>query len=151
MQGSYKVVDDSTVEITELPVSTWIREYKNYIETLIEKNEIKDLREFHTENRVHFIMEGVESCDIDRDSFIKKFKLETRIDSTNMVLFDSKGKIRKYDSPLDIITEFCEERIKIYEKRKIYLENKLKSEVALLINKNKFIKEMIDDTLNIRK
>ena len=79
MQGSYKTVDDSTVEITKLPVSTWIREYKNYIETLIEKNEIKNLREFHTENRVHFIIEEVESCGIDRDSFIKKFKLELEL------------------------------------------------------------------------
>ena len=151
MQGSYNVVDDSTVEITELPVSTWIREYKNFIETLIEKNEVKDIREFHTENRVHFILEGLEASELSKDDFIKKFKLETRIDSTNMVLFDSKGLIRKYASPLDIITEFCDERIKVYEKRKTYLENKLKSEVALLKNKNRFIQEMIDETLNIRK
>ena len=33
------------------------------------------------------------------EGLVKKFKLTTTIGTTNMDLFDSDGKIRKYDTP----------------------------------------------------
>jgi DNA topoisomerase II len=33
------------------------------------------------------------------EGLVKKFKLTTTIGTTNMHLFDSDGKIRKYDTP----------------------------------------------------
>ena len=52
--GTYNVVDDELLEITELPIGKWTRDYKNYLEELASKDEIEDIREYHQENRVHF-------------------------------------------------------------------------------------------------
>ena len=37
-KGIYKWLDDSTLEITELPIGTWTENYKEYLEDLIIKN-----------------------------------------------------------------------------------------------------------------
>lgn len=38
---------------------------------------------------------------------------------TNMVGFDAQGRLRRYESPLDILREFCEVRLQFYQKRKV--------------------------------
>jgi DNA topoisomerase II len=75
------------------------------LEKMIESNEIQDIKEFHTENRVHFILEGVDT-NLDEMEIIKKYRLESKIDTNNLVLFNSNGVIKRYNSPLEIISEF---------------------------------------------
>jgi DNA topoisomerase-2 len=38
--------------------------------------------------------------------FIEKFKLESLINATNMHLFDHEGRLRRYNSALDIIDDY---------------------------------------------
>jgi hypothetical protein len=38
-----------------------------------------------------------------------------------MMLFDAEGKIKRYDSPEDILTEFFDLRLQYYEKRRVAL------------------------------
>ena len=52
--GNYNIPDDDVLEITELPIGKWTRDYKNFLEELAAKDEIEDIREYHQENRVHF-------------------------------------------------------------------------------------------------
>jgi DNA topoisomerase-2 len=56
VSGIYNVLSDDELEITELPIGKWTRDYKNYLEELAQKEEIEDIREYHQENRVHFIL-----------------------------------------------------------------------------------------------
>ena len=49
-----------------------------------------------------------------------------------MVLFNSKGKIQKYENVNDIIEEFYKVRLEFYGKRKEYLLSKLKREVEII-------------------
>lgn len=46
------------------------------------------------------------------------FKLTSKINTSNMICFDFEGKIRKYNSPEDIIDEFYPKRLAYYQKRK---------------------------------
>jgi len=39
----------------------------------------------------------------------------------NMMLFDAEGKIKRYDSPEQILTEFFDLRLQYYEKRRVAL------------------------------
>jgi len=48
-----------------------------------------------------------------------KFKMVSYINTTNMVAFDPTGRIRKYESPEDILTEFYHLRLEYYQKRKV--------------------------------
>jgi hypothetical protein len=42
VKGKFKVTDNR-LEITELPVKKWIRDYKNFLEELAINNEISDI------------------------------------------------------------------------------------------------------------
>jgi len=71
------------------------------------------------------------------------------MNETNMVLFDSEGKIKKYKNALDIIDEFATVRLKYYDLRKKYLINKLTMERDLLSNRARFIKMIVEKRLHI--
>ena len=47
------------------------------------------------------------------------FKLTTKINTSNMMCFDFDGKIKKYNSPEEIIEEFYPLRLAYYQKRKV--------------------------------
>jgi hypothetical protein len=50
ISGRMRVKDKDTLEITELPPNKSIRDYKTFLEKMIESGEVKALKEFHTEN-----------------------------------------------------------------------------------------------------
>jgi DNA topoisomerase-2 len=77
------------------------------------------------------------------------FKLRTSIAETNMVLFNHEGKIHKYKSPLEIMEEFANVRLKQYDVRKKYLVDKLTLERDLLSNRARFIAYIIAKKLHI--
>ena len=47
------------------------------------------------------------------------FKLTSKINTSNMVCFDFDGKIKKYNSPEEIIEDFYPKRLAFYQKRKV--------------------------------
>merc|ERR1712176_580137 len=73
----------------------------------------------------------------------------SNINETNMVLFDSQGKIKKYKNVLEIMNEFAQIRFKMYKRRKEYLIDKLTLERDLLSNRARFIKMIIEKKLKI--
>merc|ERR1719437_256841 len=66
-----------------------------------------------------------------------------------MVLFNHEGKIHKYKSPLEIMEEFANVRLKQYVIRKQYLIDKLTLERDLLNNRARFIAMIIAKKLHI--
>lgn len=57
--GNYEINEDGDLVITELPVGKWTRDYKTFLEELADSKNgeiVEDIRELHTENRVHFIV-----------------------------------------------------------------------------------------------
>jgi DNA topoisomerase-2 len=116
---------------------------------------VEDLKEYHTNNRVHFeiklLDEFFEEYKEDPEKVIKTFKLQTSLNITNMVLFDRNLKIRKYNQIEDILEEFYELRISYYERRKTYLLSNLKRDLEILDNKVRFILAVINEDIIIRK
>jgi len=118
------------------------------------KTKIEDIREYHTERSVHFsvkmspeelkTVKGKENGGINQS-----FKMSGSISETNMMLFDSDGKIQKYKNPMAIMEEFATVRLKYYKIRKEYLIQKLTLERDLLSNRARFIKMIIEKTLKI--
>jgi DNA topoisomerase-2 len=106
---------------------------------------LKDIREYHTEHFVNFKIElssenlaKAESLGLE-----KVFKLKSTVGTSNMVLFDPNGKIRRYETALEIIEEFSALRIEMYGKRKAYLMSKLARELEILDNRVRFIKLIV--------
>ena len=76
--------------------------------------------------------------------FHKKFKLESSLNTSNLVLFDRDGCLKKYSNVMEILKEFFEVRLEIYRKRKDWLVGQLEAEAAKLTNQARFIMEKIE-------
>lgn len=164
--------NDYTVEISELPVGTWTQVYKEQVlEVMLHGpdtpassankapfvQQINDYKEYHTECTVRFVVK-MSSKQFqyanDQGGLHKFFKLQRTISLNNMVLFDSKGCLRRYESPLEILKEFYGMRSQYYVKRKAYIVDMLGAESGKLDNIARFIVEKIEGKIkveNLRK
>ncbi len=54
-------MDEDHIEISELPIKKWTRDYKTFLEEQMSSKDgdpdIKDIREYHAGNRVHFVVQ----------------------------------------------------------------------------------------------
>jgi DNA topoisomerase II len=56
-EGTYHMkenTDEPILVIDELPIYKWTKDYKQFLETLIDEGVIEDMREYHSHNRVRF-------------------------------------------------------------------------------------------------
>ncbi|MCO5599921.1 hypothetical protein L7F22_054028 [Adiantum nelumboides] len=154
--GTVTQKDEKTWEITELPIKTWTSTYKEGLEERVIGTEkvpatIKEYKEYHTDTTVHFVVElnpkgQAEVAEKGAEAF---FKLSSQISTTNMVLFDHQGKIKKYTSPEEILDDFYLLRFEYYSKRKDYLVDELKLQYERLSNQARFVQMIINKELQI--
>ena len=163
-QGNYKIIDENTVQITELPIGVWTQDFKEHLEKLMEtstkkKATVKSYIDMSTDVNVDFTVKLVpgrlnkllKSIVDHSNKFEKTFKLITTRTTTNQYLFDNNQQIRRYSSVEDIIHGYFPIRYNLYEKRKKYQIAYLKRDIQILSNKARFIKEQCDDTLDLRR
>ena len=148
--GVYSRINNTTIEITELPIGKWTQTYKEFLESLIEQNEIIDYTNNCDDLTINFKV-TMQKTVIDQlvkdNEVIKKLKLTSTINTSNMHVFDSDCKIRKMSCPEEIVYRFYKVRIKHYTKRKKYLLEKIQNEYSILESKIKFIKYVIDEKI----
>jgi DNA topoisomerase-2 len=68
-----------------------------------------------------------------------------------MNLFNSEDKLKKYERVEEIIDDYYQNRIKYYEERKKYMIDALEKEIMILSNKARYIKEVLDGTIDLRR
>lgn len=70
---------------------------------------------------MHFIvsMDAKQLEKAEQQGLLEFFKLTSKLSTTNMICFDFEGKIKKYDSPEEIIEDFYPMRLAYYQKRKV--------------------------------
>ena len=81
----------------------------------------------------------------------KLLGLFTTQSTTNMNLFDAHEKLRKYATINDIIEDYYLERRALYAKRKAAMLAQMANELRLLTNRAKYIQEVLDDKLELRR
>ncbi|KAK9768521.1 DNA topoisomerase 2 [Basidiobolus ranarum] len=155
--GIITKLSPTTIDITELPIRSWTQSYKDYLESLLAERDkgepfIKDYKEYHTHSSVHFTIELSEEKmrEAEAVGLEKKFKITNYISTSNMVCFDKDLKIKKYQSPEEIIEEFFEVRLIYYVKRKEWLLSQLNQKKEDLENKARFIREITNGTLRVQ-
>ena len=170
IKGVYEKIDNDTVLITELPVGTWTMSYTTFLETLMDghtdKNgkrvppTIRDFSSLSTEVNVRFkitfprgkLKDIENSIDVNGINGIEKIlKLTTTVSNTNIHMFNSEGKLRKYNSVPEIIDDYYNVRISVYNKRKNALINAYESKLIKLSNKAKYILDTLNDKIDLRK
>ena len=137
----------SGFEVSELPINMWTNKFKEFCEDLQEEKKLKTMKNYSTPNEVKFILTNGNEFECS----IESLKMHSYLYTSNMVLFDEKNKIKKYDSVFEILNRFCVVRYRYYHLRKEYQLRQLGVELKMLQNKERFISEVMDDTLDIMK
>jgi DNA topoisomerase-2 len=153
--GIYKWINETTVEITELPVGTWTENYKEYLEQLIINNNNKYLKSFenhYTAKNVKFILKLNDDCKEELEpKFLSEFNLTSpkNLSLNNMHLFSVKGAIKKYNTTVEIIKEWSVIRLhKYYERKERQLEI-LVEDYNIMSAKIRFITDIISGNIII--
>ncbi len=81
----------------------------------------------------------------------KLLKLYTTRSTTNMHVFDEKEKLVKCQKVEELVERYMRVRMDYYIKRKAYQVIALEKESTILSNKARFITELLEDTLDLRK
>ncbi|XP_071112129.1 DNA topoisomerase 2-alpha-like isoform X2 [Haliotis cracherodii] len=157
VSGEVAIIDDQTIEITELPIKIWTQNYKeDVLEPLLHGSDktqplITDYKEYHTDTTVKFLvkMTPEKLAQSEEAGLHKVFKLQNQITTSSMVLFDHKGCIKRYTTAVEILREFFDVRMDMYKRRKDYLEGMMSAESLRLDNIARFIIEKIEGTIVI--
>jgi DNA topoisomerase-2 len=156
--GIAKQTGDTEVEITELPIRTWTQDFKDKLEEVIKADKtpsyIKDYKDYNTHKDVHFIVTMSDEKHMksaNEEGLEERFKLSKSIATSNMVAFDSQGRIHKYANVEEIMDEYYNFRLDLYAKRKAHLLAEMGRELDKLSNQARFVQMIIDGKLVISK
>ena len=169
VNGTYEVKtikDKVQLAITELPIKTWTQDYKEFLESLIEKKKTEEkpkagatkvkilsFTEHHDEHHIRFeILMTKEMFDeASKAGIPKTFKLIGKANISNMTLIDHSGKVVRYESAKHILDNWFIPRLELYRQRKRYLIHSLLQEIIVKSSKAKFIQLVASGELVIAK
>lgn len=170
IKGKYEIINDITIHISELPIGIWTDDYKQFLETLMETTDakgkkitpiIKDFSDmskstnidihitFHNQEKLYKLMSTYGENGV--TNLEKTLKLITTVTTTNMHMFDHNEKLKKYQSVPEIINDYYDTRLTGYITRKDHMISNIHKELILLSNKRRYIQELLDDTIDLRK
>ena len=168
IKGCYEIIDKKTIRVTELPIGIWTDDYKKYIEDLIDNDKkktkketyVKDYIDMSTDVNVDITIvfnEGKiaelqeKQSDYSCNALEKVLKIYVTKTTSNMHMFDENEKLKKYNNVSEIIDNYVKVRMKVYNDRKNYQIQLLKQEVILVTNKARFIDEILNDKIDLRR
>ena len=174
-KGCYTILDEKKIRITELPIGTWTDDYKSFLENLIEPQAsggkdkdgaansapiVKDYNDMSTDTHVDITvtmatniikMYSEKATEFECNMLEKVLGLYTTQSTTNMNLFDSKEKLIKYSSAEEIADSYSITRLEFYVKRKDALIAALRKELMVLSNRARYITELLEDKIDLRR
>jgi DNA topoisomerase-2 len=174
-KGCYTILDEKKIRITELPIGTWTDDYKNFLENLIEPQAaggkdkegaansapiVKDYNDMSTDTHVDITVTmaaniiktySEKATEFECNMLEKVLGLYTTQSTTNMNLFDSKEKLIKYSSAEEIADSYSITRLEFYVKRKDALISALRKELMVLSNRARYITELLEDAIDLRR
>ncbi len=162
-KGSFKYIDDVTVQIDELPIGKWTDDYKGFLESMLFDKTVEN------KAKVQYLVDFSNNSTDKNVSFTLKFKkddlAELRVNKeienvfkltdtkhtnySNMNLYNNKGIITKYDTVDHILKEFYLIRLVYYSKRKEYMLKNMQNDLDIYSAKVRFIEDFISGEINI--
>lgn len=147
-RGIYTWTDNTTVDITELPIGTWTDDYKEMLLEMVTKGSphLKDFDSYYTAKNVRFVLKMYPGAkDALGDKFEEEFKLVStkNLSLNNIHLHGDHGAIKKYANTHEVIKAWAGVRVAKYVERKRYQLADLEEKYSYVSNKVRFIKEII--------
>lgn len=144
--GKLEVVNTTTIKISEIPIGTYLDQYKAHLNKLEDSGFIKDYEDRSTESGFDFTITCPRSTTVlEEDELYKKFKLISR-DTENFTVWSPEGVLKKYSCAEDIIEVFVPWRLDMMEKRRLHIIADLKEQVRLQSEIVRFINFYLANT-----
>ena len=144
VRGKIEKVDETTLEISELPINSWTNTYTDFLIGMMTTDKAGDFKiesyvNHSSDTRVSFTIKltAAMMAEAEKKGLEKTFKIETTISCGNMHVYSPEGHIVKYSQPTDIIQAFYGVRLDYYAKRKALLLKNCKHELTKLDNKTR--------------
>jgi DNA topoisomerase-2 len=138
--GKLEVLNSTTIKITELPIGTYLDQYKDRLHRLEDDGFIKDYEDRSTEEAFEFIINVPRSTTaLSIEDLYKKFGLISR-DTENFTVWNVDGTLKRFESAEAIIETFVPWRLEMMEKRRQHLISDLKEQVRFASEVIRFIK-----------
>jgi DNA topoisomerase-2 len=163
IKGLFERTGPDTVVITELPIGKWTMQYTKQLEEMMDGGVDKDgkkiapiIKEFTslcTEVSVHFtvVFPKGKMEEIGMEGAEKVLKLTTTIKTSNIHMFGSDRKLKKYDNVDELVRDYYVVRLAMYGKRKTHLLDAMTKKTMLLTNKARYIEYNLIDKIDLRR
>lgn len=146
----------SKIKISELPVGVWWANYEIAIKEkdkkLKENNMIKNIKNNSGSNTVNIeiTLEPGKLQELIRNDILEKeLGLYSIIKTSNMMLYNSNGKLELYNGPDDVMVDFYNRRSRLYKIRKALYLRIINNQLKLINWKKKFIEDYLNGTILI--
>ncbi len=148
-EGNFTLTGQTKLEITEVPVGFTRESYVQVLDKLEETGKIVSYTDKCDKTGFKFDVTLKRGKKMKDYQIVRLFKLKKKINE-NITVIDHEGKLKVYDSPIDIIKEFCDYRLGKYEERYEYLIEEGLSALDIIKAKVKFIELIIQGTLDFK-
>jgi len=148
-EGNFTLTGQTKLEITEVPVGFARESYVQVLDKLEETGKIVSYTDKCDKTGFKFDVTLKRGKKMKDHQIVRLFKLKKKINE-NITVIDHEGKLKVYDSPIDIIKEFCDYRLGKYEERYEYLIEEGLSALDIIKAKVKFIELIIQGTLDFK-
>lgn len=169
-RGLYERLSATSVRVTELPIGTWTADFKELLDSLAQESpDVKRYDSKYTDDAVDFVVhfaskesadawlaplhhddagagEGRAQCRLEKELKLISNKY---LNANNMYLFDSQGRIKKYDSVADMVRDYFPVRLDGYVKRRLQVLATFDRAVLVLSGKVRFLQAVIDGTIQV--
>ena len=144
--GKLEVVNTTTIKVTELPIGTYLDQYKARLNKLEDDEFIKDYEDRSTEQGFEFVIQVPRSTTaLSTEELYKKFGLISR-DTENYTVWSPEGVLTRYTSVEAIIEEFVKWRVGIFEVRRQHLISAAEQDIAWASTRIRFINFYLKNT-----
>ena len=150
ISGSYQVINTNTVKITAIPPNYTYERYEEILNLLQEKGIITSYDDNSSET-IEYVLKFKRSILKDlvsKNKLEKTLRLNTQ-ETENLTTIDENGELKIFDKAEEIVKHFVSVRLGWYQTRKDYLIDKTEKQLALVTNKARFIKDIIEGKLKV--
>ena len=169
IRGVYDKISADKIRVSELPIGFWTDDFKQHLESLMDNTTktgkkktpiVKSYLDMSTDTTVDIEITFPKGTLADMEEkkveyqcnqLEKHLRLYTTNTTTNMHAFTHEERLRKYEKVEEIIEDYYDVRLKMYETRKAYIISALEREVMVLSNKARYIQDTLDDKIDLRR
>lgn len=150
IRGRFKILNTSTVRITELPPSMTSEKYDLILDKLVEDKLIVSYDD-NCKDSIDYLIKFTRDslAQLTEDKIFKLLKLE-EAETEIFTTLDEHGKLKIFETDIEIVEYFVNFRLKYYIKRKDFLLSKMKADLKILANRGRFIKAILDNRLEVK-